>query len=169
MSAGMKIMRQKTLCWLTACLLTSAVGCSSFNGDWKAAADQAPPADDITGRWEGTWTSDTNAHAGGLRCLITKGDEGAYQARFHATYTLLFIPCTFELTIPIQIDEDKAGWKHFAGEADLGWPWGAFSHKGSASAEKFKSAYMSDADQGVFEMSRPGAESEEEAAKSASE
>src|SRR2546427_11592543 len=64
----------------------AAPGCSRFNRDWKAAASAAAPANDITGRWDGTWQSDVTGHHGKLRSLVTPLEGGDYQARYRAKY-----------------------------------------------------------------------------------
>ena len=152
-------MKRNALIAALSALLPGWFGCASYDAKWNAAAAQptpgSAPADDITGARAGTWTSDADGHTGGLRAIISKKADNQYEAHFHATYKLWFCPCSFQITIPMQVDEDAQGWKHFEGTAALGWPWGEFSHKGSANATRFKSAYQSKQDQGVFEMKRP--------------
>ena len=85
-----------SLLWLVV------AGCSTFNHDWKNAAAQSVPGDNISGRWDGSWQSEANGHSGRLRCLITKQDAGQYQARFHANY---FKILTFGYTVTLQAQE----------------------------------------------------------------
>ncbi len=144
--------RNAALVILIATFLTSASGCRSYNARWEQAA--AAPADGIAGRWSGTWSSHTSSHGGGLRCIVTRVDDDAYRAHFHATFKLLFIPCGFQQAVDLVVSEVEDGWSRFEGGADLGWPWGAFSHEGRANAERFESAYTSKFDRGVFEMEK---------------
>jgi len=72
--------------WTCAIALAVLVcGCSSFNREWKRAGKQPAPTDAITGRWDGHWLSDVNAHTGKLRCIITRQTNHLYAARFRAT------------------------------------------------------------------------------------
>jgi hypothetical protein len=129
-----------------------AAGCSTFNRDWKKAA--ATPAGNtlLEGRWEGSWRSDVNGHTDRLRCLITKLDQGLYQARFHAKYRKIF---SFGYTVPLRA-ENTNGQVHFSGEADLGsLAGGLYKYKGHAEATNFFSTYTCKYDHGTFQMGRP--------------
>src|ERR1041385_6053076 len=98
-------------------LLTAALlcGCSTFNRDWKKAAQAPPPADSIAGRWEGRWESGTNHHSGSLRCLVSPETNGVCQARFRAAYGGVF---HFNYTVPLEIHPHFGGWE-INGQADL--------------------------------------------------
>lgn len=127
-------------------------GCSTFTYDWRQAAKQPTPTNDITGRWDGSWMSTANGHRGALRCLVTKRADGGFDARYRATYQRVF---TFSYTVPLrpQSDADTAG---FRGEADLGWlAGGLYKYEGRARPTNFFSTYDSKYDQGTFQMTRP--------------
>lgn len=138
-------------------------GCGSFNRAWRAAAieDAGRPA--LVGRWQGSWHSDETGHRNELRCLISPGTNGAYQARFHAKYRK-WVTLTFGYTLSLQVDpqvesgngaaQDSAA--HFHGGADLGWlAGGIYRCVGAASATNFHATYESKYDRGTFEMTRP--------------
>src|SRR5689334_15754368 len=91
---------------MTALLLC---GCSAFNYEWRQAAKQSAPIDDITGRWEGRWISQATGHRDKLRALIANVDTNHYDVKFHAAYkseTIKWITVHFGYTVRV---ETKAG------------------------------------------------------------
>ena len=140
----------------SGCLLVALVlsGCSSFNHQWNKAAAQPAPTTDILGRWQGTWKSDASGHNDPLRCLITRSDQGAYQARFHARYHKVF---TFGYTVKLNVTKtDDNDAFHFRGDANLHW-WagGMYHYEGKATPTNFFSTYRCKYDHGTFQMTRP--------------
>lgn len=135
-------------------VLASAVlcGCSSFNHAWQLAGTQPPPTNSITGRWEGQWLSQANGHHGALRCVITPGTNGLYDAHFRATYKQVL---RFSYVVPLHVTASNGVW-HFTGEEDLGaLAGGVYRYTGTASQTHFNSTYRSPHDVGVFQMERP--------------
>lgn len=98
-------------------LLLLAGGCSTFNRDWKRAAANPVPANDIQGRWDGRWLSEVNGHNGRLRCLVSQSSPGKYEARFHAKYRKIL---SFGYTVVLNVQRTNDLFT-FQGEADLGW------------------------------------------------
>ena len=139
--------------WIFSVALVLLVcGCSSFNREWKRAGKQPAPTDSITGRWEGHWLSDVNAHTGKLRCIVTHQTNDLYAARFRATYLKVL---RFSYTVPLRVESRDGGWS-FRGEEDLGVAaGGTYRYVGTATATNFHSTYDSKYDRGVFEMRRP--------------
>ena len=143
-----------------ACLFACALflggmasGCSTFNREWKAAAVAADPANDISGRWQGSWLSDANQHTGKLRCLVTKLDNHKYRARYHAIYWKIL---RFSYTVDLNAEE-RMGRYEFKGSADLGkLAGGVYSYEGHATPTNFFSTYLSKYDHGTFQMTRLG-------------
>src|SRR5438132_12727964 len=136
---------------MTLVLLTA--GCSAFRREWRAAAATPAPAKDIQGRWEGTWSSQTNGHHGRLRCVMSKKADDQYLAFFHANYKRVL---SFSYTVPLTAHEAD-GVFQFQGGADLGKLAGGFyRYAGHATSTNFFSTYQASADGGVFEMKRPG-------------
>jgi hypothetical protein len=128
-------------------------GCSTFNRDWKEAAQVS--AQGVEGRWIGDWHSDFNQHEGPLRCLITKKDGNIYYTRFHAKYSSGF------LTIGYSYDMDMTISKHgesytFKGEADLGWmAGGVYWYDGNGTTARIDMNYRATKDFGTFKLQRP--------------
>lgn len=144
-------MRTTTLIFSLA-LAGLVCGCSSFNREWKRAGKQPAPTNSITGRWDGHWLSDVNAHTGKLRCLITHQTNDLYAARFRATYMKIL---RFSYTVPLTVNASNDIW-HFHGEEDLGaLAGGVYRYVGNATTTNFHSTYDSKYDRGTFEMQRP--------------
>jgi len=140
-----------TLGFVVCGLLSS---CSSFQRSWReaAATGALPPGDDIFGRWEGTWKSDSSGHNDKLRCVISKVDSEHYTAKFHAKYKHIF---SFGYSVPLVVTNDGTK-RTFKGEADLGkLAGGLYTYEGSANPTNFYSRYDSKYDHGTFQMTRP--------------
>jgi len=139
--------------WTCSLALAGLVcGCSSFNRQWKQAGQTPAPTNSITGRWEGRWLSDVNAHTGKLRCIITQQTNDLYAARFRATYLKIL---RFSYTVPLTVTASNDIW-HFCGAEDLGaTAGGVYRYVGSATATNFHSTFDSKYDRGTFEMQRP--------------
>ena len=134
----------------SAVLLMS--GCSSFNQDWKQAAQE--PAQGVEGRWIGDWHSDYNQHEGPLRCLITKKDGSTYHTRFHAKYKLGFLTISYPYDIDMAITQGGNSYS-FRGEADLGWlAGGVYRYDGNGTAAKIDMNYRASKDFGTFKLKR---------------
>lgn len=127
-------------------------GCSPFHGAWRAAGKQATPADDVVGRWQGSWKSDPSGHTDKLRCLVTKLDDTRYQAWFHAKYHTIF---SFAYKVELRVEKLTNEFQ-FNGSADLGTlAGGVYNYDGHANGTNFFSTYNSKYDHGTFQMTRP--------------
>lgn len=137
--------------WATLLALFCLTGCSTFNRDWKRAANAPAPANSIAGRWEGRWISDVNGHTGALRCLMTSVDEANCRARFRATYKQVL---HFSYAVPLQVQPHYDGWE-FSGQENLGrLAGGVYYYEGRANLTNFLSTYRCQYDHGTFEMHR---------------
>ena len=133
-------------------LLSASAGCSTFDQDWEGSKGHAVG---IEGQWEGTWSSDANGHHGGLRCLVTRRGDGAFDARYHATYSGWCGTLGFEYTVPMTLQPDRDGWL-LEGDADLGWlAGGKYEYNGRATPSRFTCTFQSEEDHGVFLLQRP--------------
>lgn len=127
--------------------------CSSFHRQWRQAVNQPPPSD-LTGAWEGGWTSTPSGHRGKLRCIVTPKETmpGFYDFHYWARWGLL--SGAFATTYPVR--QAGPGRWTFEGDSDLGALGGVYRHQGEATAETFQAAYTSDrGDRGRMEMTRP--------------
>ena len=137
---------------LSLALLLGVTGCSTFQREWRAAGKAQPAANDIQGRWEGTWSSRTNGHHGRLRCLISKETDSQYLARFHANYHKIL---SFSYAVALTVRAADGAYQ-FQGDADLGrMAGGGYHYEGRATPTNFFSTYQAKGDGGVFEMKRP--------------
>jgi len=124
-------------------------GCSSFNHEWKMAASNPVPNTGLEGRWQGTWHSDSNGHAGKLRCVVTKTDDAMYRARFHAKYMRIL---SFGYTVALKAEPITNGYA-FSGQANLGrLAGGVYHYEGHADTTNFFSTYSCKYDHGTFQM-----------------
>jgi hypothetical protein len=130
-----------------------AGGCSTFNRDWRAAAQQPAPSAAITGRWEGRWRSEVNGHSGKLRCLVSQQDDTHYRADFRATYQHVL---HFSYSVPLAVEPGPWDYR-FSGQENLGkLAGGIYRYEGRAAPTNFFSTYRSQYDHGTFELHRPG-------------
>jgi hypothetical protein len=141
----------KTRITVGLALLAIASGCSSFNRDWKRAANEQASQNSPEGRWEGKWISEGNGHHGGLRCLMSREDDSHYQARFRASWGGIF---RFNYTARFELQPHDNGWE-FNGEANLGNLGGMYYYEGRATATNMISTYRTKYDHGTFDMKRP--------------
>jgi len=130
-------------------------GCSNFNREWQKAAER--PAGGVDGAWVGKWESDAGHGGGGLKCLLTKIGEEQYQARFYASYWMIF---RFHTQVIL-----GAKWEGsrilLSGKEDLGWlRGGVYEYEGFVTFGEFSCEYRSKHDMGRFIMKRPGNDAE---------
>lgn len=152
--------RMRFLRWIQGvalALLLTATGCSSFNREWRQAAKQPHPANDITGRWEGRWISEVSGHNNKLQALVNPVDAGHYDVKFHAAYKK-WITVHFGYTVRMEARPTGSG-VAFHGSEDLGTlAGGIYTYDGHADATNLFSTYKSKYDSGQFEMERPKTE-----------
>ena len=130
-----------------------AGGCSSFDREWKSAANAPNGSTDMSGRWHGAWVSQTDGHTGNLLCVITEPSENRYRAHFKATYWKFFV---FEYVLNLDASPPANGSVPFAGKENLGWlAGGDYHYDGSANASYFQCRYSSKYDFGTFTIKRP--------------
>ena len=138
---------------LAVTILSVAIlgGCSTFDRDWEAMVQSDAGETGLEGLWDGTWLSDASRHTGGLRCILSKDEEGTLQTRYHATWGCCF---TFEYTVPVAATHD-GDTSRFHGEADLGWfAGGLYKYDGHVTGDRFSSTYSCKRDHGTFQMTR---------------
>jgi hypothetical protein len=136
---------------LAVAVLLSGAGCSSFQQEWRRAAQAPDSTTTLPGRWDGFWISDASGHADKLRCIITPTGDGTYRARFHAKYRRVF---SFGYTVSLHA-QTNAPCFNFEGEANLGWYAGGLYHySGWVEGTNFHATYSCKYDHGTFRMIR---------------
>jgi len=146
------VLKIKWAIWsLVLALVTT--GCSTFNREWKEATTHPPVANEISGRWEGSWRSEKNRHTGELRCMITKAGNNRFRAHYKATYWKCL---RFSYITTLRVEKVSEDVHRFDGTADLGW-WGGgiYRCQGYATPTNFTAIYKSRHDHGIFQMKRP--------------
>ena len=131
-------------------------GCAGFHSDWRTAEAAAVSGKSdfvgIEGRWDGTWTSDGNAHTGKLRCIVEETDRpGVFEFRYWGTFARI-VP--FRYNVEYSAERKGDVW-HLEGESDLGLLGGIFHHRARICDRSFEANYSSKWDNGVFELRRP--------------
>lgn len=140
-----------------AAAAAALTGCSTFNYEWRQAAQKPVSIDGITGRWEGRWISQANGHHDKLRALIAKVDTNHYDVKFHAAYKK-WITVYFGYTVRMETRLSAQG-VAFQGSENLGaLAGGVYTYDGHADPTNFFSTYNSKYDRGTFEMKRPRGE-----------
>jgi len=145
---------------LTAVWALTLGACSSFDRDWRAAAQRpARGADPVAGAWDGEWRSemhrrkDGSLGGGRLRCIFTKADATHYRARFHANWLCFATGYT-----EIFETRRRAGGLDFRGKRDLGAIFGGvYRYEGRVTPERFVGRFSSGFDRGELDMRRPAA------------
>jgi len=139
---------------LVTALLALAPGCGAwrFHDAWSDFEPSAG-ASGMEGRWKGEWRSEWNGHSGGLRCLMTPGQDGRFDAWFFATFAaILFFQYETEFTVVA----DEGGVQTFEGEQDLGkTAGGLYRYRGTVVGDEFRATFeAANGDHGVFELRR---------------
>jgi hypothetical protein len=137
---------------VVVCFLVCGLTGCAFDRVWSEAQQYSYPEHELAGCWEGTWQSDYNGHHGSLRAVITKQNEGVYNAHFKATFAVL-IPYEFEIAFFVSHDGQIYT---FEGTQDLGrLAGGVYTYNGTASSTDFRSFYSADnKDHGTFTMQK---------------
>ena len=136
----------------SALIIFLAAGCSTFERDWQAASDGKSTG--IEGRWIGRWNSDVNGHNDVLRCLISSKGESTYETRFHAKYSLWFIPVSYGYKLNMTAKPVESN-LHFTGEADLGlFAGGVYKYTGEGNTTELHFNYRAEFDRGTFHLQR---------------
>jgi HEAT repeat protein len=136
----------RTISHVLAALVNNA---SDFKRRWNQNASLPTTSNGLQGRWQGEWISEVNGHRGALRCLLTRGEAGDYQAAFHAVYAKILRVC---YTVPLH-GQWSEGKLKLEGNADLGpLAGGIYRYQGEASETDFVCLYDCKYDHGTFRM-----------------
>lgn len=132
--------------------LLASCGSLAYQRAWEAF-DAERVDDPAVGRWEGTWRSEWNGHSGGLRCMTTRAEEGAYLARFHSTYGWFL---SFRHEARLRVVEKDGEALRFEGDEDLGAAFGGvYQYEVEVRGGDFEARYRAEnGDHGVFSMRR---------------
>jgi len=137
----------------SAVLLLASCATPGFDRAWKKSLKAGSAGHrEVTGPWEGHWSSSANGHTGKLRCLVEQKDEDTLVFRYWATWGG-WMKGSFLVDGDIQRRSD--GGYDLEGSKRLG-PWGTYSHEGVISPDRLDSSFRSErANLGSFRMERP--------------
>lgn len=128
--------------------------CSSFEKEWaqSVANYQSGKVNAPFGPWQGSWSTITNNHSGGLRAIVKPSSKkDHYTFRYHATWGVLF-QGTYSVDFP---GKNQGNHYIIEGNKSLGI-FGNFGHKATVSNSSFKAKYSNDkGDLGSFTLKRP--------------
>ena len=143
---------RRALLAVALCLLSSGCGAIRFHRAWTGY-EPSTERDGMVGRWRGEWRSESNGHAGGLRCVMTRCDERHYHAWFYSTYGPFFF---FQHEVRLHAVREADGSLRFSGAQDLGAAiGGVYRYAGTAGPDSFRATFSAENDDhGVFEMTR---------------
>ena len=105
---------------------------------------------DLSGRWSGSWASQTSGHTGPLRGTFTRTDATHYRAVFRGRFFKV-IPFRYAQTLSVTGYEDGA--VRLSGSRRLPG-FGTFEYTATATATDFVATFRSRNDRGVFILSR---------------
>lgn len=132
-------------------LFLALAGCSSFERDYRAALEMPIPQDSIEGPWDGTWASHAGHGGNRLRALVTRTAPDSYQARFRATFWMIF-----ESEQQVDLKITSAAPLKAAGQQDLGaLAGGIYEYEATLTPNTFNATYKSQYDHGLFDLKRP--------------
>lgn len=105
----------------------------------------------LTGRWKGNWSSETNGHHGPLQGRFEKVNCHQYEVVFSGRFAKV-IPFRYTATLDV-VSKTSHGVK-LAGSHRLGPIMGTFHYQGYASSHCFVANYSSRHDEGQFRLQR---------------
>jgi hypothetical protein len=144
---------------VTLAYVTAGCGAIRFQRAWSRYQPPADPTGSgdapagLEGRWKGEWRSEWNGHSGGLRCLMTRLDDGRYRAWFLSTYARIL---SFQHETEFLVTAEEGGTLGFEGQRDLGQAiGGVYRYQGTVAGDEFRATFQAEnGDHGVFEMRR---------------
>ncbi|MEI7699595.1 MAG: hypothetical protein WCK86_07360 [Planctomycetia bacterium] len=150
-------MIHKTLLGLPAVAVVFAASLWLIVGQPLNAADTAPPTIvaqpviDLTGTWDGQWSSRSTAHKGPMTATFCRLDNGQYSVTFTGKFCAL-IPFRYKAVLVAKQHPDGSVSLH--GSKNLGPLFGTFRFKGTVTGNQFHANYSSKSDTGAFRMTR---------------
>ncbi|OYP38529.1 hypothetical protein CGZ80_01940 [Rhodopirellula sp. MGV] len=101
-----------------------------------------------SGRWIGSWTSQTSGHTGPLRARIRQVDSDTYRALFAGRFAVV-VPFVY----PAKLDRVPGTFDLYRSNTRLPLM-GNYGMTARISGGRFNAVYSSKSDRGVFRMNR---------------
>ena len=111
----------------------------------------AARADDLSGRWRGTWNDAKSGHTGPLRAAVRPTRDGDYRARFTGRFAGV-VPFWFGAKLHV-VGETEDGRTMMQGAKNLG-PFGSFRYSAVSDGRTFEADYSARRWYGRFRMAR---------------
>lgn len=116
-----------------------------------AGAAREAQAVDISGCWDGCWSSDYNGHHGPLKATIVRLDAQSYAVQFRGRFFKV-IPFVYAVVLDVVAEDDAS--ITLAGSHSLGRKFGTFSYTATVTAEDFNARFNAGKDHGCFSMKK---------------
>ncbi|MEI9896840.1 MAG: hypothetical protein WDN28_24045 [Chthoniobacter sp.] len=128
--------------------------CSSFDRQWKDAAQGKGRAT----RWDGQWTSGKNVYANGafhhgrLRCVLVTQPDRSLVAHFHANW--LIFSGNYDMPMqPLPTGPRRPNIRKYQGTHDLPAMFGGtYRYQATIEGDRFITRYTSSYDEGTFNL-----------------
>jgi len=125
---------------------------------FRKAWNNAPAANGVAGKWEGTWLSAVNGHTGTLKCVVTPSKvdgkfffEGDHSFLYRATWKSI-LSGSYKAVHHV---EKKGGTYVFKGDHLMpDWAGGKYHYEGTVKGDAFSACYECAMDRGTFTMKR---------------
>ena len=105
---------------------------------------------DLSGTWQGTWTSCKSGHKGPMKAKFCRLKNGDYRVNFRGRFFKIF---PFRYSVVLKVVEEGDVVK-LSGSSYLGRMFGTFCYSATADACQFRADYTSKKDHGVFSLKR---------------
>lgn len=111
---------------------------------------ETPAINDLSGTWQGSWTSCKSGHTGPMRAEFCRLDSGDYRVNFRGRFFKVF---PFRYSVVLQVVEE-GDVVRLSGSSYLGRMFGTFCYSATADACQFRANYTSKKDHGIFSLRR---------------
>ncbi len=108
-------------------------------------------AQDLTGRWDGSWQSCKTPHKGPLHGNFCRVDANHYRVDFHGRFFKVF---PFRYSVTLAVVSEQPGRVVLAGSSNLGRMFGTFHYHAVVTGNCFVAQYTSCKDNGQFVLQR---------------
>lgn len=112
-----------------------------------AGAAREAQAVDLSGCWEGRWSSHCTPHQGPLKATFVRQDDTHYCVHFKGRFFKLL---PFKYSVMLEVVEETPEGVTLQGSHYLGRLFGTFTYTATATDCSFNANYSSCKDQGVF-------------------
>jgi hypothetical protein len=116
-----------------------------------SALEAKAQAQDLSGRWNGSWASCRTSHNGTLHGNFCRVDATHYRVVFGGTFFKVF---PFRYAVVLSVISEQPGQVVLAGSSDLGRMFGTFHYRAVVTGNCFVADYVSCKDHGQFRLER---------------